>query len=335
MDTGHAARRAVSRRRTGIQRNLAERRPRGGHPELRDLAEKTEAQLDAHFGGDRAFRETLASNPSNGFDIVQALFLSDTIVFATAFKDYDRLKRALRYKGDDDDLRTSFNAATIDTSAAAIGRLVVDAIAAVSHLAFAAPSRSPTLPSTRSTRRFLVGPAVDDAVEHASTRTRFFRLADSCEALNAVGFAGPSATLHGRLRTGNLLPHRVPLRGGVELETLAVNPFCGCETEMECTRSRIAFFVPFRDPPSTCSSRSRTQRASGTSLETNGLRSRGRADSGDWSKCKAVGPGGLAPLWRPANRVAIQGARTRGARPERSPAPENETGRRGLGCRRG
>jgi hypothetical protein len=203
---------------------------------LRAISDAVEHYLDRSFG-DRRTRTSFSESRANGLEVVQAVALSDTLVFAVAWKSPGLLQDLLRDP-------TTNEKPVLDDAVFSAHALAFAANAA-SAAVLAATRSEPTLAfrgaiafgefELDSDGRFLVGPAVDDAAEHHEmAQGAFIWTAPSAlNILTSPAPATPSSPV-ALATTDVLFLYRVPLKNAFDLDTLVVNPFAHCATADEC-----------------------------------------------------------------------------------------------------
>ena len=204
---------------------------------LANLQRQVGQYLDQQFGGPE-MRGRMEQDQWSSFDLVQARFLSDTIVLAVAIKDFTR-----SFLNDTPAAGEPFY--TMATK----GLAVHVACSLASAMLAAAAKSDPALAYRGCIScgdfevhdNFLVGPAVDEAAAAIDlAQGAFVWLLPS--ALDV--FMGFAERAHSRAQDGPTLPYlpfNVPLKGGDEFSTYAVSPcaLAGSSRDRDEIRSRI------------------------------------------------------------------------------------------------
>jgi hypothetical protein len=195
---------------------------------LQDAATR---HLDSQFGGsDR--RSRLEHDLANGFELVNASFLSDTIVLALAIKDQRKMIQpilqgsGLRLVADIEPYPlvakaiAVFVACRLASAIVAMGARTEPSLAYRGCISFG---------DFEVRDRFLIGPAVDEAAAANNlAQGAFVWLLPS--AREVFGFyAEPSTDHPDYVRTYS--PYEVPLKGGETYDTFAVSPYLLADTE--------------------------------------------------------------------------------------------------------
>lgn len=222
---------------------------------LRALVEKTEARLDEPFHS-RAARQGLGENYGNAYELVQATFLSDTVVIAVAKKSPHDLTAQIAAARPDlkvpvaaAGFRTAFFEASVIVDAASFVSAVVKLAAETEpFLSFRGAISYGEFEMTED-GRFIVGPAVDDAAEnHASAQGAFAWVTPAAHAVlvapNHITAGGDPPPRHPM----PLIRYDVPIKGGDRFSTYAVTPFASCKTKEECAAIRGRILDSFADP---------------------------------------------------------------------------------------
>jgi len=211
---------------------------------LEELAETTERLMDGHFGGKASFRRSLAENFGNMFDLVQASFLSDTVVYGVAMKQLHEVLTKVSEAVSDfpvpipapKERSPMLDSLVVVSSAVHVSETVLAAVRSEPVLAYRGAISFGEFEIARD-GRFLVGPAVDDAAEHHELAQGAF-VWITPRALNVLGAPAPRWP-------DVLVPYDVPLKGGAKLATYVVSPFAYCKTETECAEIESALLGSF------------------------------------------------------------------------------------------
>lgn len=214
---------------------------------LQSLRQDLDRHLDTRFGGSPELRANLAENPGNTHEFVGAALLSDTIVLGFAMKPADILEARIKSRWPaakdlppTETLKYALDWHAIVSVSSSLASALKTAATTEPVLAYRGAITFGEFEIDRD-GRFILGPGVDDAAQHAELAQGAFVW------VTPKGLAAMerSDRLVKRDQPRPLIRYAVPMKGGLSLDTHVVSPFSSCQVVDELEQLHDALLKSF------------------------------------------------------------------------------------------